>query len=70
MLVISDADWSNIVRDRRLDLGMSQRTLAEKVGMSRQWIVRFENGHAAAATIDHLARLADALNLDIEVTGA
>ena len=69
MLAITAADWGNIVRDRRLALGISQAALAERIGMSRQWVVRFENGSAAVATIDHVARIADALDLEIDVTG-
>ncbi|GMM96957.1 MULTISPECIES: helix-turn-helix transcriptional regulator [Microbacterium] len=67
MLVVTPADLGNIVRDRRRDRGMSQGALAEAVGMSRQWVVRFENGNAATATVDHLLRLAEALDLDVEV---
>lgn len=70
MLAIRPADWGNIVRDRRVALRLSQGALAEKIGMSRQWVVRFENGHAATATVEHIARLADALELDIDVTAA
>ncbi len=70
MLAITAADWGNIVRDRRLALGISQAALAEKIGMSRQWVVRFEKGSAAVATIDHIVRIADALDLEIDVTGA
>jgi HTH-type transcriptional regulator/antitoxin HipB len=70
MLVMTPADWGNIVRDRRRDLGMSQAELAQHVGMSRQWVVRFESGHAGVATIDHLTRLAEALGLDVEVLPA
>jgi len=69
MLAITAADWGNIVRDRRLALGISQAALAEKIGMSRQWVVRFEKGSAAVATIDHIVRIADALDLEIDVTG-
>ena len=69
MLAITAADWGNIVRDRRLALGISQAALAEKIGMSRQWVVRFEKGSAAVATIDHILRIADALDLEIDVTG-
>ncbi|PQZ60248.1 XRE family transcriptional regulator [Microbacterium sp. MYb54] len=69
MLVATATDWSNVVRDRRLDLGMSQSALGAKIGMSRQWVVRFENGNAAVATIDHVTRIADALDLEIDVVG-
>lgn len=70
MLAVTPADWGNIVRDRRLDLGLSQGALGERIGMSRQWVVRFENGNAAVATLDHLARLADVLDLEIDVSAA
>ena len=70
MLAITATDWSNIIRDRRIDLGLSQSELAGRIGMSRQWVVRFENGHAATATIDHIGRLAEALTLDIDVSAA
>lgn len=70
MLAITPVDWGNIVRDRRVDLGLSQGALGEKIGMSRQWVVRFENGNAGVATIEHIARLAEALDLDIEVNAS
>ncbi len=70
MLVVTPADWGNVARDRRGDLRMSQSALAELIGTSRQWVVRFENGHADTATVDHILRLAAALDLDIEVSPA
>lgn len=70
MLVVTPDDIANIVRDRRNDLGISQSALAAKVGMSRQWVVRFEGGNAHTVTIDHLTRLARALELDIALAPA
>ena len=70
MLVVTPDDIANVVRDRRSDLGMSQSALASRVGMSRQWIVRFEGGYAHTATLDHLTRLARALELDIDLAFA
>lgn len=67
MVAFTPADWANIVRDRRIDLGLSQKTLGKQIGMSRQWIVRFENGHAAVATVEHIVRLAEDLELDINI---
>lgn len=67
MLAFTPADWANIIRDRRIDLGLSQKTLGMQIGMSRQWIVRFENGHAAVATVEHIVRLAEALEFDIDI---
>ena len=68
MLVVTPADVGNIIRDRRTQLEMSQSALGAAIGMSRQWIVRFENGHADTATLEHLVRLTHALHLDIEIT--
>ncbi|HWD62427.1 MAG TPA: helix-turn-helix transcriptional regulator [Humibacter sp.] len=66
--MVTPTDIGNIIRDRRLDRGMTQSELADAVGMSRQWIVRFENGNADTATLDHLLRLAEVLELDIGVS--
>ncbi|QOR71597.1 helix-turn-helix transcriptional regulator [Ruania alkalisoli] len=67
MLAVTPDDWSNIVRDRRRDLGLTQAALAERIGMTRQWVVRFENGYAETATIEHATRLAEVLELEIDI---
>lgn len=70
MFVNTSRDWGNLVRDRRSDLGMTQGELAERVGRARQWVVRFESGHAGSASIDSLIRLLDVLELNVEVDSA
>lgn len=67
MFVGTSRDWGNVVRDRRLELGMTQEQLAERVGRARQWIVRFESGHSGSASIDSLSRLLDVLELYVDV---
>lgn len=67
MFVSTARDWGNIVRDRRAELEMSQAALAERIGKARQWVVRFESGHAGSASVDSLLRLLDALELEIQV---
>lgn len=67
MFVGTSRDWGNVVRDRRLELGMTQEQLAERVGRARQWIVRFESGHSGSASIDSLGRLLDVLELYVDV---
>jgi len=37
-------DIGALIRQRRRDLGLDQRTLAERVGASRQWIIDAEAG--------------------------
>ncbi|WP_454296195.1 helix-turn-helix domain-containing protein [Salana multivorans] len=63
MLVTTPRDWGNIVRDRRAELGLTQEELAERIGRARQWVVRFESGHAGSASLESLTRVLDALGL-------
>lgn len=70
MYINTPRDWGNLVRDRRMDLKMTQEELAARVGKARQWVVRFEAGHAGSANIDSLTRLLAALELDVDVLPA
>ena len=67
MLVGTSRDWANIVRDRRVEVGMTQEQLAERVGRARQWIVRFEAGSAGSASVDSLMKLLEALDLAVAI---
>lgn len=49
MLIRTTADLGALIRDRRRRLGLDQRTLAERVGVSRQWVVAVEKGKPRAA---------------------
>lgn len=44
MILHSAKDVGALVRERRTELGLSQLQLAEKVGVSRVWMVQFEGG--------------------------
>lgn len=44
MILSSAKEVGALARDRRTELRWSQLHLAEKVGVSRVWIVQFENG--------------------------
>lgn len=70
MLVNVSHDWGNIVRDRRSDLGLTQADLARRIGRARQWVVRFESGHAGSASVDSLMAVLHALDLYAEVDTA
>jgi hypothetical protein len=39
MLIRTPSDLGALIRDRRMKLGLDQKSLAGKVGVSRQWIV-------------------------------
>lgn len=67
MFISTPRDWGNVVRDRRNHLGMTQEELADRVGTARQWVVRFESGHAGSARVENLLKMMDALDLFVEV---
>ena len=46
--VRSVTDLGAAIRDRRRALDLSQRDLAERVGVSRQWVVEIEGGKSRA----------------------
>lgn len=67
MRISTPRDWGNVVRDRRVELNMTQEQLADHVGKARQWVVRFESGNAGSASIASLTKLLDVLDLAVDV---
>jgi HTH-type transcriptional regulator/antitoxin HipB len=49
MFIRTPADLGAIIRDRRRQLQLDQSTFAKRIGVSRQWVVGVERGHARAA---------------------
>ena len=66
MTIHSSHALGNTIRRRRLDLGLTQSELADRVGVSRKWIIDVEHGKPTVA-LSHLLRLLDALDLDLRV---
>src|SRR5216684_3848792 len=62
MRIRTPADLGALIRDRRTKLHLDQRSLANQVGVSRQWIVEVEKGKPRAE-IGLLLRTIDALGL-------
>lgn len=65
-----DAFYERITRqviDRRGELNLSQRELAELCGTTQSAIARFESG-ARPPKIDTLIRIAEALDCELDVT--
>ncbi len=54
------------IRTARVEADISQKTLAEKVGMTRSNYARLEHGRTNV-TLDTLLRIADGLGLDLYV---
>lgn len=64
--VTTAADVGMLVRARRRERALSQQELADRVGVSRQWIVAVEKGKARAE-LGLLLRTLSALDLALSV---
>src|SRR5437879_13481593 len=65
MRIRTPADLGALIRDSRTKLGLDQKSLAEKVGVSRQWIVEIEKGKSRAS-IGLLLRTIGALGIALD----
>jgi HTH-type transcriptional regulator/antitoxin HipB len=66
MKIDSVRDVAAAVRGRRLALGLSQRDLASRAGVSRDWINYFEGGKPTVE-LAHVLRVLDALGLRLDL---
>ena len=67
MILRTPSDLGLLIRDRRKSLGLDQRELAEKVGVSRLWIIEIEKGKPRAE-IGLVMRTLLALALELDVS--
>jgi len=67
MRIRTPIDLGLVIRTRRKQLGLDQRTLAERVGVSRQWIVAIERGKTSAA-VGLLLRTLQELGVTLDAT--
>jgi len=64
MRIRTPTDLGGLIRDHRTKLGLDQKSLAAKVGVSRQWIVEVEKGKPRAE-IGLVLRTIDALGIQL-----
>lgn len=57
---------SNRIRQTRTGKGMSQRELADKLGVSKEYISRMECGHAKLNNIEVIDRISEILDVPFE----
>lgn len=65
-LVQTSADIGHLVRRERLRQGLTQMSLAERLGATQRWISEIENGKASAE-IGRVLRCIQALGLEIGI---
>jgi HTH-type transcriptional regulator/antitoxin HipB len=69
MLVRTPADLGAVIRDRRKQLKLDQAAFAKQIGVSRQWVIEIERGHARAE-LGLVLRAVDALNIHLDASTA
>jgi HTH-type transcriptional regulator/antitoxin HipB len=67
MRVRTPADLGAVIRDRRKQRKLDQAAFAKQIGVSRQWVIAIERGHARAE-LGLVLRAADALNIHLEAS--
>jgi HTH-type transcriptional regulator / antitoxin HipB len=65
MFVRTPADIGAVIRDRRKQLKLDQASFAKRIGVSRQWVIEIERGHARAE-LALVLRALDALNIQLD----
>jgi len=68
MRIRTPRDLGLAIRERRRVLGLDQRGLAERIGVSRQWIVAVEKGKPRAE-VGLLLRTLNALQIELFALG-
>jgi y4mF family transcriptional regulator len=67
MKIRTPADLGAVVRDRRRQLKLDQAGFAQKIGVSRKWVIEIERGHSRAE-LGLVLRALDALDLTLDAT--
>ncbi|BBB97653.1 MULTISPECIES: helix-turn-helix domain-containing protein [Bradyrhizobium] len=65
MLIRTSADLGAIIRGTRKRLKLDQSSLAKRIGVSRQWVIEVERGHARAE-LGLVLRALDALGIRLD----
>lgn len=69
MLVRTSSDLGAVIRDRRKRLKLDQSSFAKRIGVSRQWVIGVEHGHARAE-LGLVLRALDALGIRLDANDA
>ncbi len=67
MFVRTPAELGAVIRDRRKQLKFNQSTFSKKIGVSRQWVIEIERGHARAE-LGLVLRALDFLNINLDAS--
>jgi y4mF family transcriptional regulator len=65
MLIRTATDLGALIRDKRKRLKLDQASFAKRIGVSRQWVIEVEHGHARAE-LGLVLRALDALGIHLD----
>ncbi len=65
MIVTTVLDLGAVIRDQRGAQGLTQRQLADRIGASREWVIRMEQG-APRTEVGLVLRVLDALSIQLD----
>ena len=68
MKIRTASDLGLLLRERRRELGLTQAELAERIGASRQWVIRVEQGNQRS-DVGLVLKAIAALRLTLDVRG-
>jgi HTH-type transcriptional regulator/antitoxin HipB len=66
-LARTPAELGAVVRDRRKQMKLNQADFAKQIGVSRQWVIELEHGHARAE-LGLVLRALDALSIRLDAS--
>ena len=67
MLIRTPGDIGAVIRDRRRQLKLDQAAFANRIGVSRYWVIMIERGHPRAA-LSLVLRAVDALDIQLDAS--
>ncbi|MBT1171650.1 helix-turn-helix transcriptional regulator [Bifidobacterium sp. SO4] len=67
MLVMTSGGYAQLLKDERQRQGISQTEMAEKLGVSRRWLIEFEHGRVPNPGFATILSMLSALGLSLDV---
>lgn len=59
MIVMDIAEYARLIKDERQRQGISQTDMAQRLGVSRRWLIEFEHGPSPQSRILHHSQRSD-----------
>ena len=67
MLIMSVRGYAKLIKSQRTSLGITQERMASELGVSRRWLMDFENGKVANPGFDTVLRALHLVGMALDV---